>query len=47
MIMLIDYGVLTTFNVKDLIPYLEDCKELDLKANPSQPKEDDKIMIVD
>lgn len=32
-------GVSATFNVGDLSPYLED--ELDLRANPSQPGEDD------
>lgn len=32
-------GVSATFNVGDLSPYLED--DLDLRANPSQPEEDD------
>ena len=32
-------GVSATFNVGDLSPYLED--DLDLRANPSQPGEDD------
>ena len=36
-----DFNVSATFNVRDLSPYLEDNKGLDLRTNPFQPGEDD------
>ena len=42
-----DYGVSTTFNVRDLTPYLENNKELDLRTNPYQLREDDMIIETD
>ena len=37
-----DYGVSTTFNVADLIPYEEDDYLYDLKSNPVKQGEDDR-----
>ena len=36
-----EFNVSTTFNVRDLTPYVEDNEELDLRPNPIQPWEDD------
>ena len=36
-----DYGVSTTFNVADLSPYIADDYLEDLRANSSQPEEND------
>ena len=36
-----NYQVSTTFNVRDLTPYLEDIEKLDLRANPIQPGDND------
>ncbi|PKI55253.1 hypothetical protein CRG98_024353 [Punica granatum] len=36
-----DYNVSVTFNVRDLSPYIEDEKDMDLRANPSEPGGDD------
>ncbi|PKI47632.1 hypothetical protein CRG98_031983 [Punica granatum] len=36
-----DYNVLMTFKVKDLSPYFEDEEDMDLRANPSEPRGDD------
>jgi hypothetical protein len=35
------YNVLTTFNVKDLSPYLKDVDDSDLRTNHFQPEGDD------
>ncbi|PKI58986.1 hypothetical protein CRG98_020631 [Punica granatum] len=36
-----DYNVSATFNVRDLSQYFEDEEDMDLRANPSEPGEDD------
>ncbi|PKI63081.1 hypothetical protein CRG98_016532 [Punica granatum] len=36
-----DYNVSATFNVRDLFPYFEDEKDMDLRINPSEPGGDD------
>jgi hypothetical protein len=36
-----EYNVSTTFNVKDLSPYLEDVDNFDLRINHFQPEGDD------
>jgi hypothetical protein len=36
-----EYNVSTTFNVKDLSPYLEDVDDSDLRTNHFQPKGND------